>query len=326
MAYFTKEQIEQAKRLDLLSYLQNYNPEELVYESRNSYTTRTHDSLKISNGMWYWFSRGIGGKSALEYLIQVEEYSFTDAVGHILGQRGIERVVSKKKILTEKEKIERLILPKKAENNYKVISYLMKRGISKYIIDECISKGFIYQDYPNNNVVFVGYDEKNNPRYAGVRGTNSTRYMHDASGSDKTYSFKLESIVENDELHLFESAIDLLSYATLKELNNEKWDEQNLLSLAGIYQPSKDNLSSKMPKTLVNYLKNNTNIRKIYLHLDNDEAGRLATKVIKDTLSIRYEIVDEPPKIGKDFNDFLCYKLRTNNLKKYGKEKERYEK
>ena len=76
MAYFTKEQIEQAKRLDLLSYLQNYNPEELVYESRNSYTTRTHDSLKISNGMWYWFSRGIGGKSALEYLIQVEEYSF----------------------------------------------------------------------------------------------------------------------------------------------------------------------------------------------------------------------------------------------------------
>ena len=102
MAYFTKEQIAEAKRLDLLTYLQNYNPEELVHESRNSYTTRTHDSLKISNGMWYWFSRGVGGNSALEYLIQVEEYSFTDAVAHILGQRGIEKVVISKQPLTEK--------------------------------------------------------------------------------------------------------------------------------------------------------------------------------------------------------------------------------
>ena len=313
MAYFTKEQIEQAKRLDLLTYLQNYNPEELVHESRNSYTTRTHDSLKISNGMWYWFSRGVGGRSALEYLIQVEEYSFTGAVGHILGQRGFEKVVSRKQPLTEKEKIDRLIMSKKADNNLKVISYLQSRGISKNIIDECINKDFIYQDSPNNNVVFVGFDEKNNPRYAGVRGTNSSRYMHEASGSDKSYSFKLESIIKKDDLHLFESAIDLLSYATFKELNNERWDEENLLSLAGIYQPSKDNLNSKMPKALIQYLKNNTNINKIYLHLDNDEKGREASKAIKDFFSVRYEIIDEPPKCGKDYNDFLCSYLKINS-------------
>jgi len=72
MAYFTPEQIAKAKEIDLLTYLQNYNPDELKYDSRNSYKTATHDSLKISNGMWYWFSRGIGGKTALEYLIQVE--------------------------------------------------------------------------------------------------------------------------------------------------------------------------------------------------------------------------------------------------------------
>ena len=130
--------------------------------------------------------------------------------------------------------------------------------------------------------------------------------MHDAYGSDKTYSFKLESVVKNNTVHLFESAIDLLSYATLKEINKEKYDEENLLSLAGIYQPSKDISSSKVPKTLSNFLKKNNNIDTIILHFDNDDAGRLATKAVQNSLSASYKIIDEPPKCGKDFNDYLC--------------------
>ena len=54
--------------MDLLTYLKNYEPYELVHFSGNTYTTRTHDSLKISNGKWMWWSRGIGGRSALDYL------------------------------------------------------------------------------------------------------------------------------------------------------------------------------------------------------------------------------------------------------------------
>jgi len=317
MGYFTKEQIAKAKEIDLFTYLQNYNPDELKYDSKNSYKTATHDSLKISNGMWYWFSRGIGGKTALEYLIQVENYTFTDAVSHLINQKGLEKSISKKQILTEKEKIKRLKLPPKANNNIKVISYLKSRGISKSIIDECISKGLIYQDYPKNNVVFLGYDNENNPRYAGVRGTNASRFMGDAYGSDKAYSFKLESVIENNDVHLFESAIDLLSYATLKELNKEKWYEENLLSLAGIYKPSKDILSSKVPQTLTTFLQNNSNIERIFLHLDNDEAGRLATKAIQNSLSDSYKIIDEPPKSGKDYNDYLCNYLKISRNNHY---------
>lgn len=64
--------------------------------------------------MWYWFSRGIGGKTALEYLIQVKELSFIQAVEMILGE-------SKKRPpsiheIKEKEKIDRLILPKNQKN------------------------------------------------------------------------------------------------------------------------------------------------------------------------------------------------------------------
>lgn len=317
MAYFTQEQISRAKEIDLLTYLQNNNPDELVYESRNTYHTRTHDSLKINNGMWYWFSRNIGGKNALEYLIQVEEYKFTDAVSHLLNQKGLEKKYIPKQILTEKEKIERLDLPKKAPNNSKVISYLLSRGISKNIIDECINKGFIYQEYPKNNVVFVGFDENNIPRYAGVRGTNSSRYMHDAYGSDKAYSFKLKSVENNNSVHLFESAIDLLSYATFKELNNERWDEENLLSLAGIYSPSKDILNSKIPKTVSTFLNNNQNIDTIYIHFDNDNAGRIATEALINSFSDSYKIINDPPKSGKDFNDYLCDYLKINRYKVY---------
>lgn len=317
MAYFTQEQIARAKEIDLLTYLQKNNPDELVHESRNTYHTKTHDSLKISNGMWNWFSRNVGGKTALEYLIQVEEYSFTDAVAHLLNQKGLEKKYIPKQVLTEKEKIDRFDLPKKAPNNYKVIAYLQARGISKNIIDECINKGYIYQEYPKNNVVFVGTDEQNVPRYAFVRGTNFSRYMHDAYGSDKAYSFKLKSINKNNTVHLFEGAIDLLSYATLKELNNEQWDEENLLSLAGVYSPGKDILNSKVPKTVSTFLKSNPNIDTIIIHFDNDEAGRIATKALQNSFSESYKVIDDPPKSGKDFNKYLCNYLGISFQKEY---------
>ena len=84
MPYFSTEAINSVRNLDLLTYLRNYEPEELVKICRGNYCTKTHDSLKISNGMWYWFSRGIGGKSALDYLVKVRDYSFTEAVEKIL--------------------------------------------------------------------------------------------------------------------------------------------------------------------------------------------------------------------------------------------------
>ena len=61
MPYISPEQIKELQKIDLLTYLQNYEPNELVHESGDNYCTRSHDSLKISNGLWNWFSKGIGG-------------------------------------------------------------------------------------------------------------------------------------------------------------------------------------------------------------------------------------------------------------------------
>ena len=45
----------------------------------------------------------IGGITALEYLIHVEEYSFTEAVEHLINQKGIEKKYTSKIELTEKD-------------------------------------------------------------------------------------------------------------------------------------------------------------------------------------------------------------------------------
>lgn len=86
MARFTESELEKAREMDLLTYLMNYEPNELVRLKGNVYCTKEHDSLKISNGKWYWFSKGFGGKSALDYLTNVKNVPFRKAVEIVLGE------------------------------------------------------------------------------------------------------------------------------------------------------------------------------------------------------------------------------------------------
>lgn len=81
----TEEQIAEAKRWDLLSYLQAYEPGELKKSGPREYRTRSHDSLVISNGKWHWCSRNMGGRTALDYLIKVRGQDFVSAVETLCG-------------------------------------------------------------------------------------------------------------------------------------------------------------------------------------------------------------------------------------------------
>lgn len=306
MPYIDPEVVLEAKRMDLLTYLRNYESTELVKLSRNTYTTRTHDSLKISNGKWMWWSRGIGGRSALDYLVKVKGLNFIEAVETITGKTASRSPV----YVREKPNTEQrpLLLPEKSKTTDKVFEYLFNRGIDYEIISDCINKGYIFESLPYHNVVFVGYDEHEKPKYAAYRSTNSIKLMGDCSGSQKQYSFRLDNGY-SDEVHIFECAIDLLSYATLYKLQGKDWRNLNLVSLAGVYSPKKDIESSKVPIALDNFLSKHQETEKIFLHLDNDIAGRNATKAMQFLLSDKYEVIDSPPHSGKDFNDFLCFKL-----------------
>ena len=94
MPYIPPSVVQEVKRMDSMTYLKNYEPYELVHFSGNTYTTGTHDILKISNGKWRWWSRGLGGRSALDYLIKVKEYSFLEAVELLVGQANIQPPLS----------------------------------------------------------------------------------------------------------------------------------------------------------------------------------------------------------------------------------------
>ena len=305
MPYIAPEVITEAKRMDLLTYLREFEPGELVKFSRNTYTTKTHDSLKISNGKWMWWSRGIGGKSALDYLIKVRGMDFVEAVQTIMGNGSVSYPTYENSNSYEQQP---LLLPERSHTSDVVVEYLFGRGIDYEIINECLDKELIIESLPYHNVVFIGYDENKEPKYAAYRATNQSRIMGDCTGSKKQYFFRLTA--ENTgEVHLFECAIDLLSYATLLKLDGKDWRQFNLVSLAGVYSPKQKIEDSKVPVTLSRLLEKDKTIRRIVLHLDNDVAGRKATKALQTILPKEYEVVDEPPAYGKDVNDFLCKRL-----------------
>lgn len=305
MPYIDPKVVLEAKKMNLLTILKNFEPHELVRLDKNNYTTRTHDSLKISNGKWMWWSRGIGGKSALDYLIKVRGMDFVEAVQTIMGNGSVRSPTPE----NAKSYVNQpLLLPERSPSTDVVFEYLFGRGIDYEIINYCLEKELVIESLPYHNVVFIGYDERNKPKYAAYRATNQSRLMGDCTGSKKQYSFRLTA--ENTgEVHLFECAIDLLSYATLMKSEGKDWRQFNLVSLAGVYSPKQNIGDSKVPVTVRNLLEKDKSIKRIILHLDNDIAGRKATKALQTILSDKYEVVDDPPKCGKDVNDFLCIKL-----------------
>ena len=322
MPFYDSEAIERARQVDLLTYLQTCEPQELVHVSGNVYCTKTHDSLRISNGKWCWFSRGIGGYSALDYLIKVKEMPFTQAVETIMGNVAVLPPTYSPAPSKPKEKV--LLLPKANRCAAHAVEYLHGRGIDYELIDFCISTGRLYESYPHYNAVFVGQDLDGKPRYANLRGIG-TDFIGDANGSDKHYSFGIPAAAKSDRLHLFESAVDLLSYGTLLKLYGKDWRRDNLLSLAGVYRPKKEISESTLPAALVRYLDEYPHIRKVVLRLDNDLTGKLAAETIKTLLPRKYavEVAVRLSPQGKDYNDCLCLKLGLPITKRKEKTRER---
>ena len=170
-------------------------------------------------------SKGVGGKNAIDYLMIVKNLSFINAVQTVLGNMKIQAPVKYEQ--EEKNHERRLKIPVKASNNARAINYLLSRGIDKEIIQYCIENKLLYQEERTNNVVFIGYDNNKIPSYAFCRATNQERFMREATGSNKKYSFKIKAEKENNIVHLFESSIDLLSFATLLSSENRNWREEN---------------------------------------------------------------------------------------------------
>jgi hypothetical protein len=264
-----------------------------------------------------WWSRGFGGTSALDYLVKVKGMQFTDAMKILIDNSEDFQNVTPKICSKDNRNAERkLLLPEKSETNREVIKYLTGRGIDRDLIDACIHRGVLFESLPYHNCVFVGFDEHGIAKYASYRSTNELRLMGEAAGSDKRYSFRTNADGRN--LHVFESAIDLLSYMTVIHEQTGRWIADPMISLGGVYAPGSDKTICKLPVALENMLQNHPEVETISLHLDNDFAGRSATENISLQLRCNYKTIDEPPPVGKDYNDYLMALCQQGRSRKMG--------
>ena len=278
---YTEEQIARANQTDLVSFL-NARGEQLVKSGRE-YRWKKHDSVTVSGNRWYRHSQNKGGYP-VDFVMEFYHATFPEAVKMLIDEEGEGR---QKSCLAPSPDFR---LPEKSETNETVIKYLTEiRRLEKDLVEEWIAGGNIYEEKKHHNVVFVGRDADGIPRYAHCRGTGGRKYRGDVAGSDKSYGFCHRG--EDNQLFVFEAAIDLLSFI---QLFPKDWKKRSYLSLGGVSSVA-----------LMTFLSERPQITSVFLCLDNDHAGNEACEKLAGEIPDGYRVIRLKPA-RKDWNEILC--------------------
>lgn len=308
---FNKEEVRKARQTNLAEYCQfigleveevGMNNENVQYQlidrTRSKQEQRT--SCYITANAYYRFSTGNGG-NAIDFCVnelnmKVDEaiqklLDFQNGVGasefHALNQNPVSNTSSKSNHKIHKEKF----VPEKevfAEYCSDVIDYLCReRKIDYKIIKPLLDNGLLKQD-ARGNVCFCRYDVENNLIGMEKHGTCTDRRYKATSGQKGFFL----SYGEAKTICLFESAIDLLSFA---ELYSEKLTAHLLVSMGGL-------------NGLAEELKENYPDAELFCCVDNDKSGN---KFASHCVQLGYQRFQ--PKTCKDWNDFLKLKKSKSN-------------
>lgn len=304
MPRLTDEQVRAAREVNLLSWLQTYEPHELKPDGAH-YRTVTHGSLVIRNdGRWYWNKGGIGGVSALDFMIKMRGLDFAEAVETLAGARAAPEYVRQEaapKPATPDKKD--FLLPSASKCGTHAANYLLHRGISPKTISRCLSLGIFYESQKYHNCVFAGIDDTGKARFAAQRSIIGD-FKKDVYGSDKRFSFCYPPEQPGArQVAVFEAPIDALSHATLQERDGWKWNGHRL-SLGGTSHVA-----------LIAFLERHPEVRRVVLHLDNDRAGLTNARKIKAMLKAdkrfsHVKVSINPPHRGKDYNQDLQSRIQ----------------
>ena len=316
MAGVTKEQVAAARQMTAIEFLRRYRADDLVKSSaRGEFELKSHNSFKINgeSSLWHWKSRGIGGKTALDYLMHVEGCSFVEAVRLLCEEQPCF-------IPQRHEEVKRqrppFALPEKSPTSTRVEAYLRCRGISQPVIQKCLDDGILYESLPYHNCVFVGRDAGGTPRYAALRGTYTygKQFKGESTGSDKRFGFCIKPTAESGTVAVFEAAIDAMAEMTLAGDAADKYR----LSLGGIYAPEEGH-DIHPPAALEEFLRSHPQVNRIEFCLDNDPPGRTAAAALAQLYGERYQVaVRLPPIEGFDYGDLAqaALEYRTRNKAK----------
>ena len=310
--HITNEQKEAANQIDLVSYLEarGYT----FYKAGTSYKIKIRNkapgdmsSLSIFENRrgWKRWSTGEHGGDAISFLQKNFDMSFQEAVVELVGNTvcatsSFSNATAKAPETTIHEE-KALELPEKFNGKFsRLFAYLTQtRKIDPGIVNQmCIDKK-IYQD-THGNVVFVGTDEKNEPKFACMRGTNTNKpFKGDCIGSDKRYAFSMEGS-NKEKLYVFEAPIDLLSHASMANLftkSKEAWKLHSRICLSGTSDVA-----------LEHYLSSHKNVKELHFVLDNDQPGQEAAKKhCEKYAALGYKVVNHCPKHNDMNDDLVAY-------------------
>lgn len=284
---FTKEQRGQARHTDLASFLIRQG--EKVKKSGSEYEWLDgSQKVTIRGHLWYHQYEQIGG-DAVDFVRRFYNKDYAEAVEMLLNNCG-GQIITSPPIEKEHKPFE---LPPRNDRMSRVFSYLLlTRGIDKDVLFEFVRKKMIYESADYHNAVFVGYDSNGKPRHAHRRGTvTSESYKGNVAGSQPEYSFHFNGT--SDRIYLFEAPIDMLSFISM---HKENWKNHSYAASCSVSD-----------RVLFQCLKDNPNIKNVFLCFDNDEAGQTANKRIANKLNkmnIQNEIL--VPNL-KDWNEDLTF-------------------
>lgn len=260
------EKKEKAKETNLIAFLQSEYPDMIEYNTSKQEWRVPNTNIKISETAYYDFDTGTGGDN-IRFMTDIMQKSFFQAIDELAASDvdAVDLNDIKKK---EYKK------PVDANDDAKVIQYLLKRKIDKSIIEKYIYEGLIYCD-EQFNVVFYNYCQEfcilmstYNDDWKGIRSESVYGYWEVTNGNCK-------------DVYIFESPVDALSYMTI-------------YNRPGVYIAM-----GGLKKGTMEHIKQDYEGYRLYMCVDWDDAGNQFSK--------NYEEVDRiTGTIGKDWNDELC--------------------
>lgn len=306
-------------------------------------STEEHDSIVIweDENKYHRYSNGNGG-DAVAFMMEFSGIAESDLNKHdqvnecirILEQRlKINPEIAVQQVRYKREK-PKFVMPEKADTNRKVRDYLCgTRGIEERIVDKWISEGLLFQEAGRyGNCVFISRDENGKPVYGVKRSADPVRkFVVDVEGSDYSQGFFIKgkpdeytykengSTHEHPFLYVTEAVIDLMSLQSIAlrrrdyelrqqgRLDCDPEDYENRFLNSNWYSLN----GCRKYDGLLNTIASHKGIKDVFLALDNDEAGRNASKAIKEEIQKRFPdrnidvSIDLPPTEGRDWNDEL---------------------
>ena len=255
----SQEQIDSANHTDLAEFL-SFRGVQLKKQS-NQYVWEDQN-VWIHGSEWYSHYEQTGGH-AVGFVMKYLGRTFAEAVNELNGDFTRYDFSPEKKAESHQLK-----LPERSKNTYRMFMYLRNnRCISPEIINAFVRAGLLYEDEQYHCCNFVGKDDNGRVGHCHKRSTLSN-FKQTLEGSKAEYAFHYNG--SDNTIYAFEAPIDMLAYISM---HPEGWQKHSYVALCSVSD-----------KALIHQLETHSELRRIVLCLDNDDAGQSAVTRIIESL------------------------------------------